>query len=310
VWDCTIWVQNCSGMSDGDPRKRKPSPAEGEFLSSTRSGAREECVTAHAGIPPVFAKRQGQLFAGGRPHARGPLATPACSPRDNEKACAGSSSSVSSPACWRRRTIGRSSPRAVRSAHRRRRARRARDPGALRRVPPRAGRDGRRAGPRNPVPVRILVFRNAKGWASPAPLAEGRDRYAIVLAEKGAVPPAVYSELTRLFLKSNTAQMPPAFEHGLAEFFTTFEVNGIHITVGAPPPQAGPTSIGRAYICWWWTPNTPAGCACCSTTCAKASTRTPHTATRSANRRPKSRRRPSAISPKETSRPLRFPAGP
>jgi hypothetical protein len=88
-----------------------------------------------------------------------------------------------------------------------------------------------------PVPVRILVFRNAQGWASPAPLAEGRDCYAIVLAEKGAVPPAVYSELTRLFLKSNTAQMPPAFEHGLAEFFTTFEVSGIHITVGAPPPH-------------------------------------------------------------------------
>jgi hypothetical protein len=88
-----------------------------------------------------------------------------------------------------------------------------------------------------PVPVRILVFRNAKGWASPVPLAEGRDCYAIVLAEKSAVPPAVYGELTRLFLKSNTAQMPPAFEHGLAEFFTTFEVSGIHITVGAPPPQ-------------------------------------------------------------------------
>jgi hypothetical protein len=88
-----------------------------------------------------------------------------------------------------------------------------------------------------PVPVRILVFRNAKGWASPAPLVEGRDCYAIVLAEKSAVPPMVYGELTRLFLKSNTAQMPPAFEHGLAEFFTTFEVSGIHITVGAPPPQ-------------------------------------------------------------------------
>jgi hypothetical protein len=88
-----------------------------------------------------------------------------------------------------------------------------------------------------PVPVRILVFRNAQGWASPAPLAEGRDCYAIVLGEKSAVPAAVYSELTRLFLKSNTAQMPPAFEHGLAEFFSTFEVSGIHITVGAPPPR-------------------------------------------------------------------------
>ncbi|MBZ5617445.1 MAG: hypothetical protein LAQ69_01740, partial [Acidobacteriia bacterium] len=43
--------------------------------------------------------------------------------------------------------------------------------------------------------------------------------------------------LTRLFLKSNTTQMPPAFEHGLVEFLSTFQVTGIRITVGAPPPQ-------------------------------------------------------------------------
>jgi hypothetical protein len=90
-----------------------------------------------------------------------------------------------------------------------------------------------------PQPVRILVFKNAKGWTSPAPVAEGRDRYAIVLQEKGAVTPAVYRELTRIFLKANTAQMPPAFEHGLVEFLSTFEVNGIRITVGTPPGAAG-----------------------------------------------------------------------
>jgi hypothetical protein len=90
-----------------------------------------------------------------------------------------------------------------------------------------------------PLPVRILVFKNSKGWTAPAsaPVAEGRDRYNIVLSEKGAVAPAVYAELTRLFLQANTAQMPPAFEHGLLEFFSTFEVAGIHITVGAPPPS-------------------------------------------------------------------------
>jgi hypothetical protein len=88
-----------------------------------------------------------------------------------------------------------------------------------------------------PQPVRILVFKNAKGWTSAAPLVEGRDRYYIVLQDKAPVAPAVYTELTRHFLKSNTAQMPPAFEHGLLEFFSTFEVTGIHITVGAPPAQ-------------------------------------------------------------------------
>jgi hypothetical protein len=88
-----------------------------------------------------------------------------------------------------------------------------------------------------PLPVRILVFKNARGWTTSTPLAEGRASYNIVLSEKEAVPPAAYTELTRLFLHANTAQMPPAFEHGLAEFFSTFEVTGIHITVGAPPPS-------------------------------------------------------------------------
>jgi hypothetical protein len=88
-----------------------------------------------------------------------------------------------------------------------------------------------------PLPLRILVFKNAAGWTSSAPLSEGRDRYAIVLGEKSAVTPEIYSELTRLFLKSNTTQMPPAFERGLIAFFSTFEVSGIRITAGTPPAK-------------------------------------------------------------------------
>ena len=86
-----------------------------------------------------------------------------------------------------------------------------------------------------PLPIRILVFKNAKGWTSPAPVSEGRATYNIVLQEKAPVSPALYAELTRLFLNANTAQMPPAFEHGLTEFFTTIRVDGIHIIAGAPP---------------------------------------------------------------------------
>src|SRR5450756_174058 len=88
-----------------------------------------------------------------------------------------------------------------------------------------------------PLPLRIFVFKNAQGWTFTAPLTEGRDRYAIVLGEKSAVTPEIYSELTRLFLKSNTTQMPPAFERGLVAFFSTFEVNGIRITAGKPPAK-------------------------------------------------------------------------
>src|SRR5580658_4625217 len=93
-----------------------------------------------------------------------------------------------------------------------------------------------------PLPVHILVFKNAQGWTTSSAIGEGRASYNIVLnekaAEKGAASPAIYEDLTRLFLQTNTAQMPPAFEHGLVEFFSTYEVKGIHITVGAPPPAA------------------------------------------------------------------------
>jgi hypothetical protein len=88
-----------------------------------------------------------------------------------------------------------------------------------------------------PQPVRIFVFKNPHGWTSSSPVIEARDRNAIVLAEKAPVTPDVYSALIRLFLKSNTAQMPPSFESGLVAFFSTFNVNGIRPIVGAPPAK-------------------------------------------------------------------------
>jgi hypothetical protein len=88
-----------------------------------------------------------------------------------------------------------------------------------------------------PLPVRIFVFKNAKGWTSTAPFTEGRDRYNLVLGEKSAVTPEIYTELARLLLKSNTNQLPAAFERGLISFFSTFEVNGIRITAGKPPAK-------------------------------------------------------------------------
>ncbi|HXA50411.1 MAG TPA: hypothetical protein VNV86_08915 [Candidatus Acidoferrum sp.] len=88
-----------------------------------------------------------------------------------------------------------------------------------------------------PLPVRVFVFKNPRGWTTPAPVSEGRDRYSIVLDEKGAIPPDIYRALARLFLQSNSAQMPPAFERGLVEFFSTFDVKGIRITAGTPPAK-------------------------------------------------------------------------
>src|SRR5689334_14294398 len=40
-----------------------------------------------------------------------------------------------------------------------------------------------------PLPVRVFVFKNPSGWTTPTPVSEGRDRYSIVLDEKGAISP-------------------------------------------------------------------------------------------------------------------------
>jgi hypothetical protein len=88
-----------------------------------------------------------------------------------------------------------------------------------------------------PQPVRIMLFRSAKGWMAMPGVAMGRDRYAIVLEEKAVIPAGLYTDLTRLFLENNTSRMPAAFEHGLIEFFSTFQNKNVRITVGAPPPN-------------------------------------------------------------------------
>jgi len=91
------------------------------------------------------------------------------------------------------------------------------------------------------VPVRVLVFKNAKGWATATPLIQARENIAIVLDEKTVPGPAIFTELTRLFLDANIGRMPAAFEHGLVEYFSTLEVNGIRITAGTPPGPKGTT---------------------------------------------------------------------
>lgn len=98
-----------------------------------------------------------------------------------------------------------------------------------------------------PLPVRVMVFKDSKGWISPQPIVEGRDRYALVLAANAPVPAEVHRALTRLFLEANTARMSAGFENGLIDFFSTLEVTGIRIMVGRPP-QAPNLDWARIHL--------------------------------------------------------------
>jgi tetratricopeptide (TPR) repeat protein len=87
-----------------------------------------------------------------------------------------------------------------------------------------------------PQPVRILLLKKPP---AAGPVVRGRDRTAILLAPRGAVPPAVQRECARLLLETNTARMPAAIEQGLAELFSTLEVAGPRITLGRKPENPG-----------------------------------------------------------------------
>ena len=97
-----------------------------------------------------------------------------------------------------------------------------------------------------PQPVRIFVFKNAKGWTSPAPLIEGRDRYYVVLQDKAPVTPAVYT-------RADTPS--PAIQYGAdAAGFRTWAA-GVLLHLRSErdphhrrraPPAPTPISIGRA----------------------------------------------------------------
>ena len=97
------------------------------------------------------------------------------------------------------------------------------------------------------VPVRVFVLKTTKGWTTGAPISEGRTTQNILLDEKTSPGPELYTALTRLFLASNVGRMPASFEHGLVEFFSTFQVTGIRITAGAPP-AGGPPDLDWARI--------------------------------------------------------------
>ena len=89
-----------------------------------------------------------------------------------------------------------------------------------------------------PQPVRILVFKNAKGWTSPAP-AHRRPRPLRHRARgKSRRPAGRLQRLTRLLLNSNTSRMPRGFRARPDRVLLHLRGQGIHITVGAPPAPA------------------------------------------------------------------------
>src|SRR5579872_5027561 len=86
-------------------------------------------------------------------------------------------------------------------------------------------------------PLRLLIFKKQPP-VSPGQIAFGRDANMAALAENSGMPPQLKKQLLRLLLDDNTNRMPAPIEAGLIEVFSTLQIDGAKLTLGAPVPQA------------------------------------------------------------------------
>ncbi|MGD0580913.1 MAG: hypothetical protein ABSC08_18555, partial [Bryobacteraceae bacterium] len=91
--------------------------------------------------------------------------------------------------------------------------------------------------PALPWPVTVVVRKPAKGLPAPC-FGFSRDGW-ILFWPAGSQPPAVvFRDFARIVIGSNVPRpMPPGFEAALASLYSTLQVHGQRLTLGAPPPE-------------------------------------------------------------------------
>ncbi|MBV9669709.1 MAG: tetratricopeptide repeat protein [Acidobacteriales bacterium] len=104
-----------------------------------------------------------------------------------------------------------------------------------------------------PHEIQILAFKNSKGLRQVSPIFKGKVVELAGLYQKGQAEDfigldlssegdykweTVFHEYAHLLLNANTAQYPPWFDEGFAEFFSTIDFSGKDALVGRPPSGA------------------------------------------------------------------------
>jgi hypothetical protein len=89
-------------------------------------------------------------------------------------------------------------------------------------------------------PLLIIVFRNEHDMLAQCQpgLTMGRNRLMACTTSEGQLPKSLLRDLTHALIERNFSRMPAPMENALETFFSTVESNAVHVTWGAPPPQA------------------------------------------------------------------------
>jgi len=112
-------------------------------------------------------------------------------------------------------------------------------------------------------PIEVVLYKTPQQLPAMSPhFSLARDARMLTLPETGALPRDTIKEYGRLLVNENTAGLEKPFEDALINLVATIQVDGPHITLGAPPPESERTHewallqyvttkqeyLGRAHI--------------------------------------------------------------
>ena len=100
-------------------------------------------------------------------------------------------------------------------------------------------------------PIEVVLFSKAREYAPhapPQPLIDGGSATLGAWTADTPLPHDLLRALARLLIDDNAGRMPPAIETALCDLFSTIQVDGTHVMLGAPPsPGELPPDRMRAW---------------------------------------------------------------
>src|SRR3978361_711915 len=81
-------------------------------------------------------------------------------------------------------------------------------------------------------PIRLIVLKPGKSATTYPSVKMGRDAYT---ASFTSIPAETVADITRILIDATAERRPEGIEHGLVSLFSTLNVDGTRVFIGAPP---------------------------------------------------------------------------
>jgi hypothetical protein len=99
---------------------------------------------------------------------------------------------------------------------------------------------------KSPWPIRILALKDKR--ATSKPLTRVRDAYIAVMPNEQPLDANFRRAAARIFLDANTKRYPSNIDRGLEQLLAPLDVNGAHVSLGAPPADQRTPDWARIHL--------------------------------------------------------------